>query len=734
MSFKRKTIPLYLFCTGVKRLLFTVALLIFSFIQLHAQQLYMKQGSYLVTKGAAHVVIHNASLKNNGTFVSGSGTVTFAGNADTTVSYLTGSSSTVFNNITVSKSSYGVALKSYAGVRNILRMMEGKMYTDSNLTLLSDASNTAMVATVPASCDIVGKATVERYFPAKRSWRLITGPVRNSNTIYNTWQNRGTYTVGRGMLISNPVVANGIDTNTSSSLKRWNSASQALVNVTNTYTSLSSGNTGNADNTGYLAFVRGDRNPATIGLSYCNNTTLSSIGELQIGNQTFTVSSIGNNYSLIGNPYASPVDFNSIALSNVVRRMYVWDPQLNSVGGYVMLDDIDGDGTYSKTVLSCSQNNVIQSGQAFFVQTIANGSATVTFRETDKSTTNMASMFRPLSPAGRFENMRVNLYLPQQDNSVVVGDGTIADFNDAFDPGINLAQDAIKFGNTNEGVAFARNGTVLAAERRPIIGTSNDTMFLRLTKITQRNYRFEIISQNLDHPGLLGFLEDTYLGTQTPINLSGATQVDFNVDANAGSSKTDRFRIIFRQAILLPVTFTTVKAYLQNKDVAVEWKVENEIDMSSYDIERSSDGTSFTKVGNVRAAANGGSITYTWLDKHPLNSSNFYRIRSIARNGDIKYSRVVKISFAVNLPSITVYPNPVENNVINLLFNNKPEGNYTVRLLNDAGQQLYSNCIHVNGNGYRESIQLTGKYPTGIYQLEFYGPGNDRLVQKIQIR
>ena len=225
--------------------------LLFSFILTglfsHGQQLYIASGGHFVTNGNPVIVAHNASIKNQGIIHAGTGTFQFSGNADTTLSYFNGAGSSQLYNLTINKASYGVALKSAVGVQNVLTLNSGNLYADSNLTLISTAANTARVAVVPPSCNIFGKASVERYFPARRAWRLLTAPVTSSNSIYNCWQNGGVYTVGRGTLITNPVVANGIDVASAASLKAWNPATQGLSIVTNTYTNITPGNTGNAD-------------------------------------------------------------------------------------------------------------------------------------------------------------------------------------------------------------------------------------------------------------------------------------------------------------------------------------------------------------------------------------------------------------------------------------------------------------------------------------------------------
>ena len=77
---------------------------------------------------------------------------------------------------------------------------------------------------------------------------------------------------------------------------------------------------------------------------------------------------------------------------------------------------------------------------------------------------------------------------------------------------------------------------------------------------------------------------------------------------------------------ILPVTFTSIKAYQQNKDIAVEWKAENESNMKQYDVEKSVDGNHYT-IATTVAANNAILSNYNWLDVNPSEGYNYYRIR-----------------------------------------------------------------------------------------------------------
>ncbi|MEO6729609.1 MAG: T9SS type A sorting domain-containing protein [Ferruginibacter sp.] len=716
--------------------------LVISTPSLYAQEITINPRSNMVLNGSVHLVLYDAAFQNNGGFSAGSSTVSFTGHHDTTESYVSGSASTSLYNLSITKSDYGVALKSPVIVKNVLAVNDGNLYTDSNLTLRSDASLTARVDVVPAGCSIIGKANVERYFPAKRSWRLLTAPVTNSNTIFNSWQNRGVYAAGIGFLVTGPnptgAAGNGLDYSqyNNVTMKGFNYATQQFSNVLNTKVAISQGISGSADNTGYFVFVRGDRDPANTTAGVVNTSTLTSIGALQTGTQTFTASPDATKaYTLIGNPYASPVDFNNVTRTNLAKRFYVWDPTLNTLGGYVMIDDTDGDGTFIKDVPLSSQTKCIQSGQAFFVETLVNGPASITFNETNKSGSNNNLVFRPTTPAptsvGQGQIV-ATLNLLNADNTTLLADGTLVQFNDLYSAGINK-EDALKFANTNETFSVMRNKVSLAAERRPAL-TLNDTVYYRLTTTTSRGYQFVFDIQGLEQTGLTGILMDSYLGTNTDLSFWEPTVVNFAITADPASSTMNRFKVVFKQSpVVLPVTISSVNAYKRNKNIAVEWEVENEINIEKYDVEKSIDGNTFTNVNTMFATAVNGSNKYEWLDDNAVQGNNFYRIKSYDKNGAIKYSTTVRVTMGEVEAGISIYPNPITGNKINIILDNHLAGEYGLNLTNLAGQLFVTRKVKCIAGNSTYTLNTNHKLPVGIYNLKVTGPDHKQHTYKVII-
>ncbi|MES2891559.1 MAG: T9SS type A sorting domain-containing protein [Bacteroidota bacterium] len=668
---------------------------------------------------------------NSGKIIATLGGVSFVGNTAQQIP------AALFQNNTVKdlviNNPAGVTINDTLGVSGVLTLSSGQLSTGGHLTLLSSADGTARVAQITGG-SISGNVTVERYNSNHRAWKLLTLPLHHSNSIFNSWQNSGVYTPGKGTFISGPSpdpLLNGLDYSglNNVSMKTFNAATQAFGDISNTQvTSLSGNIKDSSDNIGYFIFIRGDRNTSNLSPGSSNATTLSGTGKLQTGAQYFPASPVMNGYTLIGNPYASPIDFNLLAKTNLVNRFFVWDPSLNQVGGYVAVDDIATPGVYTASP-SSAQTQVIQSGQAFFVVTQNNGAASIGFNESSKSASSSNSMFRPVSGSSVVSSFRTDLFLDNA-GSTSLADGALVQFKNEFSAGVNY-QDADKFGNVNETIGMLRSGRLLAIERKPP-PTVNDTLFFKLTKTTARKYQFVFTAENMDTTGLSAYLEDSYTKTQQPLNLVGTSKVSFTVINNAASMAANRFRVVFKMANVLPVTYTSVKAKKQNQHVAVEWKVEHQENIKEYQVERSADGSSFAKVHTALPVATPAS-TYSWLDESPVNGSNFYRIRNVDRDGKVQYSNVVEVTMASESPAFSVYPNPVVDNTIGLKISNLSKGTYHLNLINMAGQVLFTKTIQHVGGSNLQKIATGVQLSTGMYQLEILDAAAAKIVLQVHV-
>jgi len=244
-------------------------------------------------------------------------------------------------------------------------------------------------------------------------------------------------------------------------------------------------------------------------------------------------------------------------------------------------------------------------------------------------------------------------------------------------------------------------------------------------------YALEFVPEAISAPGLTAYLQDSYLGTSTPIDLTTTSTVNFTVTSNPASSASNRFRVVFDQNGVVPVTFVSLNAYQKPTGIQLDWKVANEMGIDHYEIERSLNGMNFGKISNNVTAT--GSSLYSSLDANPNRGVNFYRIKAVDVSGQIRYTNIVKVVVGNGAGTITVSPNPVTGTQITLQFSNEPAGNYNLRLINSVGQLMYNTSVNHGGGSSTQSIELPSKFAAGIYQMEIVMPDNTKDVQKLII-
>lgn len=113
---------------------------------------------------------------------------------------------------------------------------------------------------------------------------------------------------------------------------------------------------------------------------------------------------------------------------------------------------------------------------------------------------------------------------------------------------------------------------------------------------------------------------------------------------------------------LLPVKLFNLKATLLNNNVLISWSVSNEIDVHKYEIERSIDGRTFNKQGEI-LAFNNNAHNYEYISNNGFIGNCYFRVVCINKNGLKSYSQILKVS-SQNKLSLSVYPNPTNKSIV----------------------------------------------------------------------
>jgi hypothetical protein len=529
-----------------KLLFFNGIVLFFSISNSVAQNSFVvSSGTNMVSTGEVTIAYDGGTWRNDGIINNREGTlvftepVSFAGNGSTnTQDFIIahGGASNLYNRINVT---------------GTLKVANGTLNANNQLTLVSNALGSAIIAPITAGSDIIGKVTVQRYIAlGKNSFRFLTPSVTTDDFISNNWQ--------LNTHISGSITgANGFDATPTgaASLYTYNNAQAIGIG----WGAISNTNATNLISMqGYKIFIQGDRdvNVTADGAVDMNNpVTLSATGRLTIGTVVFDKSSeiplndtsnySTDGYSLVGNPYVNTLDWNTLDKSNLSDAYYVWDANMGSSskrGRYVVYSSATGITSNSASRV----NEYIQPGQAFFVKnTIAGTAGSLTFRETDKIGSSALNYFYKIKNPS-LSRLELQVY---QSSELARGesplDAAVVVFGNQFTNAIENG-DATKLATGSEDLAFLNNNIALSIDARPEVIVTDELLVQLQDFQANKNYTFRTDFNNFDG-SFTAYLFDNFLNQFTKLATTATTDVVFVTNADASSYGANRFKIVLQR-------------------------------------------------------------------------------------------------------------------------------------------------------------------------------------------
>jgi len=152
----------------------------------------------------------------------------------------------------------------------------------------------------------------------------------------------------------------------------------------------------------------------------------------------------------------------------------------------------------------------------------------------------------------------------------------------------------------------------------------------------------------------------------------------------------------------LPQSLLSFTALKGDNKVTLNFTTTNELKLSSFDVERSADGSSFTTIGTVTGKGADGS--YAYVDAQPLSSMNYYRLKMIDQNGGYSYSKILSIRYDKNA-SIAIFPNPAKDVVTVQLH--MPAGAVSLQIIDGMGRTVKSMTLQSSGSTLSTLIDIS---------------------------
>jgi hypothetical protein len=190
----------------------------------------------------------------------------------------------------------------------------------------------------------------------------------------------------------------------------------------------------------------------------------------------------------------------------------------------------------------------------------------------------------------------------------------------------------------------------------------------------------------------------------------------------------NRFMIQAEVSVLaLPVDIVSFNALAEGAVNKLNWKVENEEGLEFYSIERSERGTGFSEIGRSKAE---GLSRYEFMDENPLRGMNYYRLKMVDADGNVKYSEIRMVRNDRLKMNFVIYPNPVRQK-LNVRYDSNSDGAGTITIINESGIKVSQYNILMHKGGGQWQADLSG-LAAGLYYLRLDAGGDSKMEKLIK--
>ena len=180
----------------------------------------------------------------------------------------------------------------------------------------------------------------------------------------------------------------------------------------------------------------------------------------------------------------------------------------------------------------------------------------------------------------------------------------------------------------------------------------------------------------------------------------------------------------------LSVELLSFEAKQDRQEVILEWLTESEVSNAYFNVQRSTDGRNFEKIGQVAGNGNTTSISsYVFVDESPLIGENYYRLEQTDYDGKTSFSPIEWVQIKNQEATLQVLPNPVSKGSFEAIYNTQDRA-IVLTLLDVFGKVIQQENITHDGHESSKTISTEG-LAGGMYILRLSGQTGQQVVKVI---
>lgn len=224
-------------------------------------------------------------------------------------------------------------------------------------------------------------------------------------------------------------------------------------------------------------------------------------------------------------------------------------------------------------------------------------------------------------------------------------------------------------------------------------------------------------------------LPTTNTTTTTVPGLGGLNSSTTTVRANSGGG-TNNQGVIGGIGSVLPVHLLYLSAENKNKKAVVNWTTTNEWN-STFNVQHSTDGSTFSTIGTVKGTGNNNTNTsYSFTDPNAVNGKNYYRLEMISDvPARTDYSAIVSVNMAQVQTVQQAWPNPAHDHFSVRIRNENLNKDHQVTITDLTGKIIYTNTYKA-GNPVITVIPGKPLKP-GLYMYKLACTGSEQTGKLI---
>jgi hypothetical protein len=166
--------------------------------------------------------------------------------------------------------------------------------------------------------------------------------------------------------------------------------------------------------------------------------------------------------------------------------------------------------------------------------------------------------------------------------------------------------------------------------------------------------------------------------------------------------------------IVLPLELLHITAEAEAGRNMVRWTTASERHTQHFDVERSTTGLDFTRIGRVGAMGHSTTATdYLFPDQVPPPGLSHYRLRMVDIDGAFTYSPIVTV-VRDGHAELTLYPNPATDHLRAILPRHAGNAPAHLQLLDGMGRSVWEQTMTKSAD-QPELLILVGGLPPGSY-------------------